>query len=105
MFKNLLSLKILRRKVMNLKPLNKRVVIELKDDIAEKNVGGIIIPDTAKEKPNIGVVVAVGTDEELQKTLKVGDKVIYEKYSGTEIEIEGKRYLIISKDNVLALIS
>jgi len=90
---------------MNLKPLNKRVVIELKDDIAEKNVGGIIIPDTAKEKPNIGVVVAVGTDEELQKTLKVGDKVIYEKYSGTEIEIEGKRYLIISKDNVLALIS
>ncbi|MCL2065197.1 MAG: co-chaperone GroES [Candidatus Cloacimonetes bacterium] len=90
---------------MTLKPIDKRVVIELKEDIIEKNVGGIIIPDTAKEKPNIGVVVAVGTDEELQKIIKIGDRVIYAKYSGTEIEIDGKRYLIISKDDVLALIA
>ena len=89
---------------MTLKPIEKRVVIELKDDIVEKNVGGIIIPDTAKDKPNIGVVTAVGTDEALKKILKVGDKVIYAKYSGTEIEIDGKKYLIVSQDDVLAVI-
>jgi len=89
---------------MTLKPIDKRVVIELKDDIVEKNVGGIIIPDTAKDKPNIGIVTAVGTDEDLKKAIKVGDKVIYAKYSGTEIEIDGKKYLIVSKDDVLAVI-
>ena len=90
---------------MKLKPIEKKVVIELKDDIVEKNVGGIIIPDTAKDKPNIGQVVAVGTDEELKKIIKVGDKVIYAKYSGTEIEMEGKKYLIISKDDIMAVIA
>ena len=89
---------------MTLKPIDKRVVVEQKDDIVEKNIGGIIIPDTAKDKPNIGVVIAVGTDEELQKTLKVGDKVIYEKYRTSEIEIDGKKLLVISKDDILALI-
>jgi len=89
---------------MTLKPIDDRVVIELKDDIVEKSVGGIIIPDTAKDKPNIGVVVAVGTDKELQSILKVNDKVIYAKYSGTEIEMEGKKYLITSKKDVLAIV-
>ena len=89
---------------MTLKPIEKRVVIELKDDVVEKNVGGIIIPDTAKDKPNIGVVTAVGTDEDLKKNIKVGDRVIYAKYSGTEIEIENRKYLIISKEDVLAVI-
>jgi len=89
---------------MKLKPIEKKLVLELKDDIVEQNVGGIIIPDTAKDKPNIGLVSAVGTDEELQKIVKVGDKVIYPKYSGTEIEIEGKKYLIISKDDILAIV-
>jgi len=90
---------------MILKPIEDRVVIELKDDVVEKNVGGIIIPDTAKDKPNIGVVVAVGTDKDLQEIIKVHDKVIYAKYSGTEIEIENKKYLIISKKDVLAIVS
>jgi len=89
---------------MTLRPIENRVVIELKDDVVEKNVGGIIIPDTAKDKPNIGIVTAVGTDAELQKIIKVGDRVIYAKYSGTEIEIEGRKYLIISKEDVLAVI-
>jgi chaperonin GroES len=89
---------------MTLKPIDKRVVIELTDDLQEKNVGGIIIPDTAKDKPNIGKVVAVGSDEELQKTIKVGDNVIYAKYSGTEIEIDTKKLLIVSKDDVLAVV-
>ena len=89
---------------MILKPIEDRVVIELKDDIVEKNVGGIIIPDTAKDKPNIGVVVAVGTDKDLQEIIKVNDKVIYAKYSGTEIEIENKKYLIISKKEIMAIV-
>ena len=89
---------------MKLRPIEKKVVIEIKDDIVEKNVGGIIIPDTAKDKPNIGEVVAVGTDEDLQKIIKVGDKVIYAKYSGTELEMEGKKYLIITKDDIMAVI-
>ena len=89
---------------MTLKPVEKRLVIELKDDNLEKNVGGIIIPDTAKEKPNIGEVIAIGTDDELKKIVKVGDKIIYSKYSGSEIELDGKRFLIISKDDILAII-
>lgn len=89
---------------MTLKPIEDRVIIELENETAEKNVGGIIIPDTAKDKPNIGIVVAVGTDEDLQRIIKVGDRVIYAKYSGTEIEIEGRKLLIISKNDILAVI-
>jgi chaperonin GroES len=89
---------------MKLKPIEDRVVIELKDDLAEKKVGGIYIPDTAKDKPNIGVVVAVGTDKDLQNIIKVKDKVIYAKYSGTEIEVDNKKYLIVSKSDILAIV-
>ncbi|KQC05879.1 MAG: molecular chaperone GroES [Candidatus Cloacimonas sp. SDB] len=88
---------------MKLKPLDDRVVIETKE-LEEKNVGGIIIPDTAKEKPQIGEVIAVGTDEELQKMVKVGDKILYGKYGGTEVDIEDKKYLIVSRSDVLAII-
>ncbi len=90
---------------MTLKPIEDRVVIEIENETAEKNVGGIIIPDTAKDKPNLGKVVAVGTDEELQKIIKVGDKVIYAKYSGTEIEVDGKKLLIVSKNDILAIVA
>ncbi len=88
---------------MKLKPLDDRLVIEAKE-LEEKSVGGIIIPDTAKEKPLIGEVIAVGTDEDLQEIIKVGDKVLYAKYSGTEVELEGKKYIIISRSDVLATI-
>jgi chaperonin GroES len=88
---------------MTLKPLDDRVVIEQKE-IEEKSVGGIIIPDTAKEKPLIGEVIAVGTDEDLQDIIKVGDKVLYAKYSGTEVELENKKYIIISRSDILATI-
>ena len=57
-----------------------------------------------KEKPQIGEVLAVGTDEDLQKIVKVGDKVLYGKYSGTEVEVEGEKLLILSKDDILALV-
>ena len=88
---------------MKLKPLDDRVIIETKGT-EEKNVGGIIIPDTAKEKPNIGVVIAVGTDEDLKELVNVGDKILYGKYGGTEVDIEDKKYLIVSRSDILAII-
>jgi len=88
---------------MKLKPIDDRVAIEVKE-LMEKNVGGIIIPDTAKEKPQMGEIVAVGTDKELQEVLKVGDKVLYGKYSGTEVDVEGKKLMILSRSDILAII-
>ena len=89
---------------MNIKPLADRVLV--KPAIAEeKTVGGIIIPDSAKEKPLKGDVIAVGNgtkDEEM--ILKIGDKVLYGKYAGTEIELEGEQYLIMRQSDVLAII-
>ena len=89
---------------MNIKPLADRVLI-LPAPAEEKTIGGIIIPDTAKEKPLEGEVVAVGTgtkDDEM--ILKVGDNVLYGKYSGTELEHEGKKYLIMRQSDVVAII-
>ena len=89
---------------MNIKPLADRVLV-LPAPAEEKTIGGIIIPDTAKEKPLKGEVVAVGNgtkDEEM--VLKLGDQVLYGKYAGTEIEIEGEKYLIIRQSDVLAVI-
>jgi chaperonin GroES len=89
---------------MNIKPLADRVLIE--PAAAEtKTIGGIIIPDTAKEKPLQGTIVAVGNgtkDEEM--ILKEGDKVLYGKYAGTEIEHEGKKYLIMRQSDILAIV-
>jgi len=69
---------------------------------SEEKVGSIIIPDTAKEKPIMGKVIAVGTDEKTQKLLKVGDRVIFGKYAGEEIKIEDKKLLIIKRKEILA---
>lgn len=90
---------------MILKPLDDRVVIEIKNESVEKNVGGIIIPDTVKEKPLMGVVISVGTDEDLQEQIKVGDKILYAKYGGTEVEVEGNKYLIVSRSDILAIVN
>ena len=89
---------------MKLTPLADRVVIK-PAPAEEKTVGGIIIPDTAKEKPLKGTVLAVGNgtkDEEMQ--LKAGDNDLYGKYSGTEVELEGEKYLIMHQKDVLAII-
>jgi chaperonin GroES len=89
---------------LNIKPLADRVIVE--PSVAEeKTAGGIIIPDTAKEKPQRGTVRAVGPgkkDEPL--TVKVGDKVLYGKYSGTEISFEGQDYLIMKESDIVAII-
>jgi chaperonin GroES len=90
---------------MNIKPLADRVLV-LPAPAEEKTIGGIIIPDTAKEKPLQGKVVAVGqgTKDEAM-VLKVNDEVLYGKYSGTEIEFEGVKYLMMRQSDVLAVLA
>ncbi|MBO5313797.1 MAG: co-chaperone GroES [Prevotella sp.] len=88
---------------MNIKPLGDRVLVLPAP--AEEKVGGIIIPDTAKEKPLNGTVVAVGNGtKEEEMILKVGDNVLYGKYAGTELEFEGEKYLIMRQSDVLAVV-
>ncbi len=89
---------------VSLKPLADRVVVQAAA-AEEKTASGIIIPDTAKEKPQKGKVIAVGTgkkDEPL--TVKVGDTVLYGKYAGTEINVEGKEYLIMRESDIFAIV-
>ena len=89
---------------LNVKPIADRVLVE-PSAAEEKTAGGIIIPDTAKEKPQRGTVIAVGNgkiDEPM--TVKVGDNILYGKYSGTEIQIEGIDYLIMREADIYAII-
>lgn len=89
---------------LNIKPLSDRVVIE--PMAAETTTAsGLIIPDTAKEKPQKGIVMAVGNGKkDHTMTVKVGDTVLYGKYSGTELKYEGKDYLIMKEDEIYAII-
>lgn len=90
---------------MNIQPLADRVLVKAAP-AEEKTAGGIIIPDTAKEKPLQGKVLAVGKgtkDEEM--VLKAGDTVLYGKYAGTEVELEGEKYLIMRQSDVLAVLA
>ena len=89
---------------MNIKPLADRVLVA-PAPAEERTIGGIIIPDTAKEKPLKGEVIAVGNgtkDEEM--IVKVGDTVLYGKYAGTELELEGTKYLIMRQSDILAIV-
>ncbi|MEJ5286167.1 MAG: Heat shock protein 60 family co-chaperone GroES [Candidatus Kapaibacterium sp.] len=88
---------------MKVKPIDDRLLIKPIEPETQ-TAGGIIIPDTAKEKPIMGEVVAVGTDEDLQNLFKVGDKVIFAKYGGEEITIDGVDYRIIQRSDVLAIV-
>ena len=93
---------------MAFRPLGDRVLVRRVEE-EEKTKGGIIIPDTAKEKPQQGEIVAVGPgrfekDKRVPMEVKVGDKVLYGKYSGTEVTIEGDQYLILRESDVLAII-
>lgn len=89
---------------MKLKPLADRVLIS-PAAAEEKTVGGIIIPDTVKEKPLQGSVIAVGEGKSDEKmVIKEGDQVLYGKYAGTEVEFEGEKYLIMRQSDVVAVI-
>ncbi|MDR1180622.1 MAG: co-chaperone GroES [Bacteroidales bacterium] len=89
---------------MKIRPLADRVLVEAAQ-AEQKTAGGIIIPDTAKEKPQRGTVIAVGAGKKDEPmTVKVGDNVLYGKYAGTEINYEGKDYLIMKESDILAII-
>lgn len=94
---------------MKVKPLGERVLVK-RIEAEEVKKGGIIIPDTAKEKPQQGEVIAVGPgklDEKGKRTpmdIKKGDRILFGKYSGTEIEIDGEEYLIMQEDDILAIV-
>lgn len=89
---------------LKIQPLSDRVVIQ-PQEAETKTASGIYIPDSAKEKPQQGKVVAVGTGKKDHKmTVKVGDTVLYGKYAGTELKLEGNDYLIMREDDILAII-
>jgi chaperonin GroES len=94
---------------MKIKPLQDRLVVKRLEE-EEKTKGGIIIPDSAKEKPQEGRVVAIGDGKTLETgqkaplTVKPGDKILFGKYSGTEIKMDGEEHLIMREDDVLAIV-
>ncbi len=94
---------------LKIRPLGDRLVVEPLEAV-EKTKGGIILPDTAKEKPQEGKVVAVGkgkTDENgklIPMEVKIGDKILYGKYAGTEVTIDGVEYMILREEDVLAIV-
>jgi len=88
---------------MKFKPLGNRILVERIDE-PEKTPSGIIIPDNAKEKPLEGKVLAIGPEVEEEGHIKVGDRVVFAKYSGTDITLEGQEYLILQTDDVLGIL-
>lgn len=95
---------------MNLKPLGDRIVVKPQDEEESLTASGLVIPDTAKEKPQLGEVLAVGPGEikdgeRIPVDVNVGDVVFYSKYGGTELKVEGDDYLILSSRDVLAVLA
>ena len=94
---------------MNIRPLHDRIIVERLEE-ETKTAGGLIIPDTAKEKPQQGKVIAVGKGKKtedgkiLPLDVKVGDKILFGKYAGTEIKIEGNEFLMMREDDVLGVV-
>ncbi len=94
---------------MNLKPLADRVVIKVLE-AEETTASGIVLPDKAKEKPQEGEVVAVGpgkvldSGERMEMDVKVGDKVLYSRYAGTEVKVKAEEYLVLRQDDILAIV-
>lgn len=88
---------------MKIQPIDDRLLIEPIEE-GEQKVGMIIVPDTAKEKPRMGKIIAVGTDEEIKELFKKGDKVLFAKYGGDEIKLDGTNYLIVQRSDVLAIV-
>jgi chaperonin GroES len=94
---------------IKVKPLADRVLVKRLEEEEEQKIGGIIIPDTAKEKPQEAEIVAVGPGKtedgkRIELEVKVGDKVLIGKYSGTEVKIDGEEYLIMREDDILAIV-
>lgn len=96
--------------VMNIKPLGERVVIKVLES-EEKTKSGIVLPDTAKEKPQMGQVLAVGTGktldngEKIALEVKEGDTVLFAKYAGTEVKLDGEEYMVLKESDILAVVN
>lgn len=95
---------------MSIKPLGDKIVVE-RLEAEEKTSGGIVLPDTAKEKPKEGKVIAVGEGKLLENgkrakfQVKKGDRILFSSYAGTEVTVDGKEYLVMSEEDVLAVVS
>ena len=95
---------------MNIKPLGERIVIKVLES-EEKTKSGIVLPDTAKEKPQMGIVKAVGNGKLLDNgqrvalDVKVGDKVLFAKYAGTEVRLDGEEFMVLKESDILAIVS
>ncbi|HJQ76771.1 MAG TPA: co-chaperone GroES [Acidimicrobiia bacterium] len=96
---------------MKLQPLGDRVVVSAKDEAEARTPSGLVIPDTAKEKPQVGEVIAVGPGardddgERVPMDVSVGDKVLYSKFAGTEIKLDSDEYLVLSERDILAIVN
>ncbi len=94
---------------MNIKPLGERLVLKVLES-EEKTKSGIVLPDTAKEKPQMGKVLAVGSGkvldngEKLPLEVKVGDQVLFAKYAGTEVKLDGEEYMVLKESDILAIV-
>lgn len=96
---------------MKLQPLGDRVVVTAAEDSESTTASGLVIPDTAKEKPQIGEVVAVGPGardddgDRIEMEVSVGDKVLYSKFAGTEVKLDSDEYLVLSERDILAIVN
>ena len=88
---------------MRLSPLSDRVVLKY-EETEEKTQSGIILPDSTKEKPQVAVVVAVGPGKDEEMQVKEGDKVIFSEYSGTEVKLDDEEYIIVSQNDIIAIV-
>jgi chaperonin GroES len=95
---------------MKLRPLGDRVVVQPEEDLEQKTPSGLVIPDTAKEKPQIGEILAVGPGslnddgDRVPMDVSVGDRVLYSKFAGTEVKLNGSEYLVLSARDLLAVV-
>jgi len=96
---------------MKLQPLGDRVVVKPTDEAESRTPSGLVIPDTAKEKPQIGEVIAVGPGardddgDRIQMDVSVGDRVLYSKFAGTEVKLDADDYLVLSERDILAIVN
>ncbi len=90
---------------MKVEPLGDRVLVKILEEGETKTASGIYVPETAKEKPQQGIVVAVSEDEDAEIPVEVGDKVLFAKYAGTEIKLDGEPHLLLEAGDILARIS
>jgi chaperonin GroES len=96
---------------MKLQPLGDRVVVKAVEENESRTASGLVIPDTAKEKPQIGEIIAVGPGardddgDRMEMEVSVGDKVLYSKFAGTEVKLDNEEYLVLSERDILAIVS